>query len=267
MADVTSGLVVECAQGVMEIRLDRPEKMNAVTSETTAALREWLSAAAADASVRCVLVTASGRAFCSGRDLSQARPGEDAQRILADEMNPVIAALHALPKPTVAAVNGAAMGFGLGLALACDVVYAGRSAQFGIPFAKLGAVLDCGGHWLLSRRIPPGRVLEMIYSATPVDGETAARIGLAERCLPDDELLAHARSFAQRCADGPALAFERQKALLRDAASADLLQVLDAEARLQGEVARTADYREGVQAFLQRRTPVFRRHEEATDQA
>jgi 2-(1,2-epoxy-1,2-dihydrophenyl)acetyl-CoA isomerase len=256
MAD---GLAVEHADGVMEIRLDRPDKMNAVTPTMTAALRAAVDAAGSDPSVRCVLVTAAGRAFCAGRDLASARAGEDAEQILRDEMNPVIAALFALHKPTVVAVNGAAMGFGLGLALACDVVYAGCSARFGVPFARLGAALDCGGHWFLSRRVGPGRVLEMIYSAEPVDGEGAFQIGLAERCLPDEALLAHARGFAHRCADGPAHALSRQKALLRSADAWSLDQVLAAEAVLQGELAATDDYREGIQAFQQRRPPIFRR--------
>ncbi|MGD9941990.1 MAG: enoyl-CoA hydratase/isomerase family protein [Burkholderiaceae bacterium] len=253
------GLIVEHAEGVLELRLDRPDKMNAVTPGMVAALRSAIDAAAVDAAVRCVLLTAAGRAFCAGRDLSGASGGEDAERILAREMNPVVAALFALPKPTVAAVNGAAMGFGLGLALACDVVYAGASARFGVPFARLGAALDSGGHWLLPRRLPPGRVLEMIFSAEPVDGATAERIGLAERCLPDESLREQARRFAQRCADGPAHAFARQKALLRSAPTLGLDEVLAAEARLQGELAQTADYREGIEAFQQRRAPVFRR--------
>ena len=256
---MTQGLIVECVDGVMELRLDRPEKLNAVTVEMTAALGKAVLRAAEDTDVRCVLVSAAGRAFCAGRDLESATPGEDAERILADEMNPVIAALHALVKPTVAAVNGAAMGFGLGLALACDVVFAARSARFGVPFAKLGAALDCGGHWLLTQRLPAGRVLEMIYSAAPVGGEMAVQIGLAERCWPDESLYEEARRFAKLCADGPAQAFRGQKRLLRSVADRSLADVLADEARLQGELALTADYKEGVEAFKQRRAPVFRR--------
>lgn len=256
---MTQGIVVECAEGVLELRLDRPERMNAVTPEMTAALGRAVARASEDPDVRCVLLSAAGRAFCAGRDLESASPGEDAERILSDEMNPVIAALYALAKPTVAAVNGAAMGFGLGLALACDVVLAGRAARFGVPFAKLGAALDCGGHWLLSQRLPPGRVLEMIYSAAPVGGEMAVEIGLAERCWPDESLLDEARRFARLCADGPSEAFHRQKRLLRSVAGRSLSDVLADEARLQGELALTADYSEGVEAFRQRRAPVFRR--------
>lgn len=258
---MTQGIVVECGEGVMELRLNRPEKMNAVTAAMTSELGAALARAADDSGVRCVLLTAAGRAFCAGRDLESAVPGEDAERILADEMNPVIAALHALAKPTVAAVNGAAMGFGLGLALACDVILASRSARFGVPFAKLGAALDCGGHWFLSQRLPAGRVLEMIYSATPVGGEMAVQVGLAERCCPDESLHDEARRFAQLCADGPGEAFRRQKRLLRSVPGRSLDEVLAEEARLQGQLALTADYREGVEAFQQRRAPAFRRRD------
>lgn len=244
--------------GVMELRLNRPEKFNAVTPAMTQAIGAAVAEATGNPVVRCLLMTAAGRGFCAGRDLSSATPGEDARDILATQMNPVIAALYECPKPTIAAVNGAAMGFGLGLALACDVVYAGHSARFAVPFARLGAALDSGGHYLLRRRLPEGRVLEMIYTAESVDGQAAMAIGLADRCFGDAELQAAAMALAHTCADGPARALQRQKALLRQAASLNLHDVLDAEAQLQGELALTADYREGVAAFQAKRKPVFR---------
>lgn len=243
--------------GVAELRLNRPSKLNAVTETMTAALHRAIDAAAADAQVRCLLVTAAGRGFCAGRDLSSAKGDEDAEFLLSTQMNPVIAALYACPKPTIAAVNGAAMGFGLGLALACDLVLASPGARFSVPFARLGAALDCGGHYLLRRRLPESRVLQMIYTAEALDGEAAARVGLADACHADAELQDVALALARRCASGPAVAFRRQKALLRSADGLSLGEVLDAEARLQGELARTEDYREGIQAFQERRAPRF----------
>lgn len=251
-------IVLQNESGVMEIRLNRPEKMNAVTPDMVARLRAAIETAHQDQTVRCLLISAIGKAFCSGRDLASAKPGESAEVILSNEMNPVIAALHRLEKPTLAAVQGAAMGFGLGLAFACDVVYGSPSARFGIPFARLGAALDCGGHWFLSRRLAPGKVLEMIYSAESLDGDAAAAAGLIERCWPDQELYARARLFAQACANGPATAFARQKALLRESQGWSLEDVLAAEARIQGELALTDDYTEGITAFKARRAPVFR---------
>lgn len=256
---MTEGVLIQRHDdGVMELRLDRPEKFNAVTPAMTQAIGAAVADATSDSSIRCLLVTGSGRGFCAGRDLSSAAPGEDAREILATQMNPVIAALYECPKPTIAAVNGAAMGFGLGLALACDIVYAGHSARFAVPFARLGAALDSGGHYLLRSRLPAGRVLQMIYTAESVDGQAAAAIGLADRCCPDTELKAAAMALARTCADGPAQALQRQKALLRQAATLGLRDVLDAEAQLQGELALTADYREGVAAFQAKRKAVFR---------
>lgn len=253
-----NGILIQRHDAVMEIRLDRPEKLNAMTPRMTEAIGAAVADASSDDGVRCLLITASGRGFCAGRDLSGATGDEDARAILAEQMNPVIAGVYACRKPTIAAVNGATMGFGLGLALACDVVYAAQSARFAVPFARLGAALDCGGHFLLRSRISQGRALEMIYGAEAIDGQTAAAIGLADRCWPDADLQFKAMALAQTCADGPTLAFLQQKALLRRAETMSLDQVLEAEAELQGELARTDDYREGVSAFNAKRKPVFR---------
>ncbi len=256
--EMDNGILIQRHGKIMEIRLDRPEKLNAVTPHMTGAIATALAEAASDDSVRCVLISAVGRAFCAGRDLSDATADEDARAILAERMNPVIAAVYECPKPTIAAVNGPAMGFGLGLALACDVVYAAASASFAVPFARLGAALDCGGHYLLRGRVSAGRILEMIYSAEAVDGSTAAAIGLADRCWSDGELGQRVFELASKCAKGPTLAFLHQKALLRKVQTMSLREVLEAEAEIQGELATTEDYREGVSAFKAKRTPAFR---------
>ena len=253
-------VLVHYESGVMEIRLNRPEKMNAVTKAMTEQILAAVHEAQLDDLVKCLLISANGKAFCSGRDLSSAKPGESASDILSKDMNPVIMALYSLSKPTVASVQGVALGFGLGLALACDVVHASRSARFGIPFSKLGAALDCGCHWLLRQRISSGKIMELIYSAENLDGTAAASLGLIERCWPDDELYENTLKFVQICANGPSLAFARQKDLLRCSQGWTLEQVLEAESKLQGELSITADYREGIQAFLERRPAVFRKY-------
>ncbi len=242
--------------GVLEVRLNRPDKLNSVTSAMVTTLGVAVSEVARDSANRCLLLTASGRGFCAGRDLSDAVPGEDAEAILGN-LNRVVASLYECPIPTVVAVNGAAMGFGLGLALACDVVFAGQAAKFAIPFARLGAALDSGGHYLLRRRLTEGKILQMIYSAEPVGGGAAAAMGLADVCCTDADLQGSAMAFAMACAAGPSLAFQKQKALLRAADAMSLGEVLAAEAKLQGELAKTADYREGVSAFLAKRKPNF----------
>jgi len=255
---MSSLILLNIYDGVLEIRLDRPSKLNAVTPEMTAEIGAAVEQATQSEAVRCMLITAAGRAFCAGRDLAGSQANEDARAILVEQMNPVIANIYDCPKPTIAAVNGVAMGFGLGLALACDVVFASESAHFAIPFAHLGAALDSGGHFLLLQRLPLGRVLQMVYSAEAVDGRAAAAMGLADHCCPDVELETQSRNFARVCSDGPATALRRQKALCRAVRNMSLSQVLEAEASLQGDLARTNDYREGVSAFQARRKPVFR---------
>ncbi|HEV7312794.1 enoyl-CoA hydratase/isomerase family protein [Sphingopyxis sp.] len=243
--------------GVMTVRLSRPSKMNALTGEMIAELHSIFVAIRTNPLVRCVLIEAEGRAFCAGRDLADAGANEDAEVLLNSTVNPMIEALYACEKPTIAAVNGVAMGIGLGLCLACDIVYAGTSASFASPFANLGAALDSGGHFFLPRLIGSARTLELIYTARSVDGQEAERFGLVNKAVADDVLASSTRALAHRIATGPATAFAGQKALLRTALASDLHGVLAAEARLQGELANTEDYAEGLAAFREKRRPMF----------
>nr|WP_272886924.1 enoyl-CoA hydratase-related protein [Phenylobacterium aquaticum] len=249
----------DVADGLLRVRLSRPEKMNALADEDCRALTRLFEGAAKDQAVRCVLITGSGRAFCAGRDLSSATASEDASAILSEVVNPMLQTLHDLPQPTIAAVNGAAMGIGLGLALACDIVFAAEGARFASPFARLGAALDSGGHYFLPRRLTPGRTLEMIYTGDAIEGAEALRLGLVDRLAPDRLLEPAAETLARRFVDGPQAAFRAQKALIRVSETLGLAGVLAEEARIQGELARTPDYAEGVAAFQARRAPQFRR--------
>lgn len=244
--------------GILTVRLARPAKMNALSPTMIADLHRLFVAAADDATVRCLLIEAEGKAFCAGRDLGAAEANEDAERILADSVNPMLQALYNFPKPSIAAVNGVAMGIGLGLALACDIVYAGESARFSSPFANLGGALDSGGHYFLPRLLSDNRALELIYTARVLDGRTAEHWGLVNRAMPDAVLTSTARRLAQRIADGPATAYAGQKALLRQSHALDFAAVLAAEARLQGALSHTAEYAEGIAAFQQKRRPDFR---------
>ena len=243
---------------VLIVRLSRPAKMNALTLDMIQTLRGIFLSAADDSDVRCLLLEAKGRAFCAGRDLSSAAAEEDAETLLNDAVNPMLQALYDFPKPSIAAVNGAAMGIGLGLALACDIVYAGESAQLSSPFANLGGALDSGGHYFLPRLVGNSRALELIYTARILDGRTAERWGLVNRAMPDSVLEPTSRALAQRIANGPAGAFFGQKALVRETHDLSYSAVLAAEARLQGALATTPEYAEGVAAFQQKRRPNFR---------
>lgn len=251
-------IAITLVDNVLTVRLARPEKMNALTVANIAVLRDVFAGAATDEAVRCIVVVGEGRAFCAGRDISDAQPNEDAHALLADHINPMLLALYDNPKPTVAAVNGAAMGIGLGLALACDIVFAGESAQFSSPFARLGGALDTGGHYFLPRRLSLGRVFEMVYTATPIGGVQAVKLGLADKLAPDGVLQASVQRLACQIAAGPQVAFQGQKAILRKIDTLSLEEALAAEAQLQGALAFTPEYAEGVRAFREKRPADFR---------
>ncbi|MGH8999796.1 MAG: enoyl-CoA hydratase/isomerase family protein [Acidimicrobiia bacterium] len=245
--------------GVTEIVLDRPDRINAVDEAMVERLHEALGAAEA-AGARALLVRGEGKGFCAGRDLSDAQPGtEDAEAILAKVFNPLFVRLARFPAPTFAAVHGAALGVGLGLALACDVVYAAESAKVGSPFARIGAVLDSGGHGYLVRRLGAHRALELIYTGRLLSGTEAAQWGLVNAAVPADDLVEVVRGLARTAAAGPTAAFRLSKELVArvDTGALTLEDVLSAEAGAQGEASRTRDYAEGIGAFQEKRTPTF----------
>lgn len=242
-----------------EVMLDRPYVINALDDSMVADLHHALDEVETARS-RAVVVRGAGRGFCAGRDLSTAEPlTEDAEAILRDVFNPLIARIAGLPMPTFAAVHGACLGVGFGIAMACDVVVCATRARLGSPFANIGAVLDSGGHLALVRRVGPHRALELIYTGRLLDGPEAAAMGLVNACVADDELLDYVRTMAERVATGPTATFARSKALVRrivdDGMSLD--QVLAAEAAAQGQAAGTPDYVEGMTAFLEKRPPTF----------
>ncbi|HEU5268243.1 MAG TPA: enoyl-CoA hydratase-related protein [Jatrophihabitans sp.] len=245
--------------GVAEIVLDRPSRLNAMTA---AMVREILDAvdAVEAAQARVVLLTANGRAFSAGRDISDAKPGaEDGGQVLAEIFNPMMQRVADLPVPTIAAVQGACMGTGLGLALACDVVLAADDAKFASPFAKIGAVLDSGAHKAFVQRLGPARALDLIYSGRTLSGAEAASCGLVSRSMPAADLPTTAREYAATLAAGPALALAESKRLVRRLSDqpATLAEVLALEAHAQHRASETADYVEGFTAFLERRPPKF----------
>ena len=243
---------------VAELVLNRPERRNAFDQPAVAALRSALDELE-KAPPRALLLRGEGKGFCAGRDLSDAEPlTEDAQAIV-EGLNPMIARLAGLQCPTVAAVQGAALGFGLGLALACDLVVVGESAKIGSPFAAIGAVLDSGAHHFLCSRIGPARTLELVYTGRFLTGAEAADWGIATAVHPDDELLAGARKLVAAIAAGPTSAFVASKNIVARVAAGgmSLEEVLAAEAAGQGAASRTHDYGEGISAFQEKRKPTF----------
>lgn len=251
-------ILLERNGDVAELVLNRPERRNALDAPSRAALRGALDQLEKDPP-RALLVRGEGKGFCAGRDLSDAEPlTEDGEAILR-EMNPIITGLAGLRCPTVAAVQGAALGFGLGLALACDLLVVGEGAKIGSPFAAIGAVLDSGSHHFLCSRIGPARTLELVYTGRFLSGAEAVEWGIANSVHPDDELLTAARSLASTIAAGPTATFLLSKDLVARIATEGLSldEVLAAEASAQGAASRTRDYAEGMTAFQEKRKATF----------
>jgi len=240
---------------VVEIVLNRPERLNAMNPTM---LRELLQALDDHRDCRALLLWGEGRAFCAGRDLAEAEPAtEDATAILREQFSPLLERLNTLPAPTIAAVQGACMGSGLGLAFACDVILAADDAQFSSPFGRLGAVLDSGGHYHFTRLLGRHRALELIYTGRRLTGTEAAAMGLVNQVVGIERLHSTARDLATRIAAGPTAAFRISKRLVLAAEQQEYAAVLDAEAAAQGEASKTSDYQEGMRAFREKRQPAF----------
>jgi 2-(1,2-epoxy-1,2-dihydrophenyl)acetyl-CoA isomerase len=243
-----------------EITLRAPEKLNSLDEEALADLGDAYRQAE-EAGVRALLLRGEGRAFCAGRDISKLDPAaDDASRYLTDATLPVLRTMAAFPAPTFAAAQGACLGVGLGLLIATDVVYVGQKAKFGSPFANLGAALDSGGHALFFERLGAHRALDLIYTADLMSGAEAVAAGLFSRAVPDDELLDFTRDKVAKAAAGATGAFLASKKLigrLRDE-RIGLWASVEAENTVQGDLSRTADYREGFEAFQHKRAPSFR---------
>lgn len=244
--------------GMVEIVLNRPDKLNSINPrmirELNAAFDE-----AAKTEARAVLLRGEGRAFCAGRDLSEADPAnEDATVVLRNEFTPLLTKIYEFPAPTISAVQGACMGGGLGLAFACDMVIAAEDAQISSPFGRLGAVLDSGGHFhflnLLGRQV----AFELIYTGRRMSGREAAERSVVSRAVAPGELAETARKLGLEIAAGPTAGFRISKQVMLKTIGRTWADVLEAEAIAQGEASRTADYQEGMRAFREKRPPSFK---------
>lgn len=247
-------ITVERSGGVLTITLNRPEVLNAVNDQMAKELHEALRQASRDAAVRCLVLTGAGRGFCSGQDLRDRAAGDVSYREhLRATYNPVILAIRTIEKPVLAAVNGVAAGAGCSLALAADIRIASDAASFIEVFARVGLVPDSGSTWFLPHLVGLGKALELAYTAEPVDAQEALRLGLVNRVVPHEELTAKTMALAQRLAAGPTRAYGLTKRAITYALGAGLDAVLEYEAHLQEIAGRTADHREGVAAFLEKR--------------
>ncbi|TKD14670.1 2-(1,2-epoxy-1,2-dihydrophenyl)acetyl-CoA isomerase [Rhodobacter capsulatus] len=246
----------EMSEGLAVITLDRPEVMNALNAAMRRELTEALHRARGEA--RAIVLTGSGRAFCSGQDLGDgATEGLNLETVLREEYEPLLQAIYSCPLPVLAAVNGAAAGAGANLALAADVVIAAQSAAFMQAFARIGLMPDAGGTWWLPRQVGIARAMGMALFAEKIGAEEAARIGLIWEAVPDVDFEHHWRARAAHLAKGPTAAFGALKRAFHAGLTNPLSAQLALEARLQGELGRSADFREGVLAFLEKRPPHF----------
>lgn len=250
-------ILFEIADDVARITLNRPDALNSFTSTMRAEIRHALTRATAEA--RVIALTGAGRGFCAGQDLGQAKSAADIdlERVLRDEYEPILKLIEDSPVPIICAVNGAAAGAGANIALACDLVIAGRSARFLEAFARIGLMPDAGGTWHLPRKIGLARALGMCLLAEPVTAEQAAEWGLIWEVVDDDALMARVDELAGRLASGPTMAYAAIRKSLRQSFDNSYQEQLTLEAKEQGLLGRSHDFGEGVLAFLEKRKPGF----------
>jgi 2-(1,2-epoxy-1,2-dihydrophenyl)acetyl-CoA isomerase len=248
-----------------KLELNRPERLNAWNKELGVALRDTVADLAVDNSVRAVLVTGAGRAFSSGADLSEPAPQTaaghpDLRSVLTERYHPIITGIRSMPKPVVAAVQGAAAGIGLSLALACDLVVAAESAYFLLAFVNIGLVPDGGSSLLVPSRIGFTRAAELAMLGERLPAGQALDWGLINRVWADEDLIPQAEQLTLRLAGGPTRSYAGMKRQLNAWLYARIDDQLELEAQVQQEMGGSADFAEGVAAFSARRRPVFTGH-------
>jgi 2-(1,2-epoxy-1,2-dihydrophenyl)acetyl-CoA isomerase len=270
MPDTNDDIIFTVADGVLRITLNRPDMGNAVTQDQRRQFGEWIERANEDHTIRCVVLGATGRFFCTGADLSAPRdeaplPEGQPERVVGDTrrtmLRGAIATVHSIldcEKPIIAAVQGTAAGIGCHLAFACDLVVAAESAKFIEVFARRGLAVDGLGSWLLPRLVGLQRAKELVFLADDVPAQRALEIGLVTRVVPDEELAATVDELAQRLASGPTKAHMVNKWLLNRSLDVDRHTLAGEEAWIVDVMANTLDSGEGVASFLERRPPNFR---------
>ncbi|MFQ5514432.1 MAG: enoyl-CoA hydratase [Myxococcota bacterium] len=259
----TQELLCSVERRVAVLTLNRPEARNALTWELKRALADLIPKLGADEDVGALLLTGTGRAFCAGGDTkamaAAGRPSSEQERLrqLRREHG-LVAALHELPRPVIAALPGPAAGAGLSLALACDLRIAARSAFVTTSYVRLGLSGDYGGSWFLTRLVGPARARELYFTGDRIEAEQCERLGLFNRVVPDEDLAREAFELARRIAAGPPIALAYMKDNLNRALDLGLRECLDLEAERMVRGAMTEDYLEAVRAFTEKRPPVFR---------
>lgn len=249
-------------ESVSIIKLNRPDVLNSFNKEMGKEVQGALLKAASDNSIRAVLLTGEGRAFCAGQDLAEAVPKDaplaDLGEILEQNYNPIIKLIRELPKPVIAAVNGVAAGAGANIALACDVVVASEKASFVQAFSKIGLIPDSGGTYFLPRLIGFQKASALMMLGDKVTAEEAERLGMIYKVFPEEEFWNSSLSLAKHLALMPTKGLALTKQALNESMTNNLTQQLELELKLQVEAGNSHDYKEGVSAFLEKRKPNFK---------
>ncbi|MES2131512.1 MAG: enoyl-CoA hydratase-related protein [Bacteroidota bacterium] len=255
-----SFILSEIKDQVMIITLNRADKFNSFNREMALQLQSILDQASSDPQVRAIVLTGSGKAFCAGQDLAEAidNNGPGISKIVEEHYNPIVSRLRAIEKPVIAAVNGVAAGAGANIALSCDIVLATASTSFIQAFSKIGLVPDSGGTFFLPRLIGFQRASALMMTGDKVTAADAQHMGMIYKALPDETFMEEVMKLANTMAAMPTKALGLTKRLLNESASNTHQQQLALEGKLQVESASTVDYNEGVNAFLEKRKPVFK---------
>lgn len=259
---MTDTVLIDRTGPVATVTMNRPEALNSLTDEMKIALRDGLADLAADDSVRAVVLTGNGRAFCAGQDLKEhlekLGSGNPPLTTVVEHYNPIVRSLAQMPKPTIAAVNGMAAGAGASFAYACDFRVAAQSAKFLLAFANIGLSVDSGASYHLPRLVGQAKALEMMLLARPVDAAESLRIGMVNEVVPDAQLADRAATLATGLASGATAAYGLIKQAVQYSATHELATALDNEAANMTVAGGTEDHANAVDAFLKKEKPTFR---------
>jgi len=258
----TSVVLEHKHEGIATLVMNRPDRLNALSNDLSVALNEALGRLAEDASVRVVVITGGGRAFCAGGDLGLIGKGrasgatQELEPLLRSGMQAVLK-IRTMPQPVIAAVNGPAAGAGMNIALAADIRIATEEATFGQNFAKVGLFPDYGGTYFLPQLVGPAKAAELFYTGEMIDAKTALDLGIVNRIVPASQLEAEVKQLAQKIADGPPVAIHAVKKSLFGSEKKKLMEALEHEVQEQMRCFLSEDCSEGIRAFFEKRSPKF----------
>lgn len=255
-----STILFQIENGVGYITFNRPEKFHSFNREMALDFQKALDQCDGDKTVRCIYITATGKAFCAGQDLAEATEpdGPTMERIVEEHYNPIIHRLRKIEKPIIAAVNGVAAGAGANIALAADIVLAAESASFIQAFSKIGLIPDSGGTFILPRLVGWQRAVALMMTGDKVTAKEAAAMGMIYKSFPDDVFADECKKIAVQLAQMPTRALGLTKKLLNESWQNTLEKQLEREKQVQVEAGKTFDFKEGVNAFLEKRKPEFK---------